>query len=57
MRVFLTGALRSPAGTADGVIRTAFNHDFSNLRQHSEQHRNMEYGGWRTQRDAGPSME
>ena len=32
-------ALRSAAETCDGVIHAAFNHDFSNLKQHSEQDR------------------
>ncbi len=33
--------LRSAAEAADGVIHTAFNHDFSNLKQHSENDRKV----------------
>ncbi|MDR1481110.1 MAG: SDR family oxidoreductase [Synergistaceae bacterium] len=33
--------LRTAAVTADGVIHTAFNHDFSNLKQHSEEDRKV----------------
>jgi nucleoside-diphosphate-sugar epimerase len=33
--------LRSAVEAADGVIHTAFNHDFSNLKQHSEQDRKV----------------
>ncbi len=33
--------LRSAAEAADGVIHAAFNHDFSNLKQHSEADRNV----------------
>lgn len=33
--------LRAAAETADGVVHAAFNHDFSNLRQHSEQDRKV----------------
>jgi nucleoside-diphosphate-sugar epimerase len=33
--------LRSAAESADGVTHTAFNHDFSNLRQHSEEDRKV----------------
>ena len=33
--------LRTAAETADGVIHAAFNHDFSNLKQHSEEDRKV----------------
>ncbi len=33
--------LRLAAGAADGVVHAAFNHDFSNLRRHSEQDRTV----------------
>ena len=33
--------LRGAAAAADGVVHAAFNHDFSNLRQHSEQDRKV----------------
>jgi nucleoside-diphosphate-sugar epimerase len=33
--------LRTAAEAADGIIHAAFNHDFSNLRQHSEADRNV----------------
>jgi nucleoside-diphosphate-sugar epimerase len=33
--------LRTAAGAADGVIHAAFNHDFSNLKQHSEEDRKV----------------
>ncbi len=33
--------LRTGAETADGVIHAAFNHDFSNLKQHSEEDRKV----------------
>jgi nucleoside-diphosphate-sugar epimerase len=35
------GRLRSAAEGADGVIHAAFNHDFSNLRQHCEEDRRV----------------
>jgi nucleoside-diphosphate-sugar epimerase len=35
------GRLRSAAEEADGVIHAAFNHDFSNLKQHSENDRKV----------------
>ena len=33
--------LRAPAAAADGVIHAAFNHDFSNMQQHSEADRKV----------------
>jgi hypothetical protein len=33
--------LRIAAAAVDGVIHTAFNHDFSNLKQHSENDRKV----------------
>jgi nucleoside-diphosphate-sugar epimerase len=33
--------LRTAAEAADGIIHTAFNHDFSNLKQHSEEDRKV----------------
>jgi nucleoside-diphosphate-sugar epimerase len=35
------GRLHTAAAAADGVIHTAFNHDFSNLKQHSEEDRKV----------------
>jgi len=35
------GLLRTAAATTDGVIHTAFNHDFSNLKQNSEDDRKV----------------
>lgn len=35
------GGLRAAAEVADGVIHAAFNHDFSKLRQHSEEDRKV----------------
>jgi nucleoside-diphosphate-sugar epimerase len=34
-------SLRAAAGAADAVVHAAFNHDFSNLKQHSEQDRKV----------------
>ena len=33
--------LRTAAEAADGIIHAAFNHDFSNLKQHSEEDRKV----------------